>query len=117
MQNPKEALQDTGSGGSWLFLQIVSYGQAAWEYILYTGDKTWLESVYDGLKYTALKDIHVAFDPNVGLFKGETCSMDWRTHTYPNWFINSVIGDSFSSGTNALHKFFYQFLGTAGTYY
>ena len=87
---------------------------AAWEYYLYTGDKSWLESVYDGLKYTAQKDIHVAFDANAGLFKGETCSMDWRTHTYPNWFINSVIADSFSSGTNALHKFLYQFLGAAG---
>ena len=70
--------------------------------------------MYDGLKYTAQKDIHVAFDANAGLFKGETCSMDWRTHTYPNWFINSVIADSFSSGTNALHKFLYQFLGAAG---
>lgn len=115
LQNPKEALQDTGSGGSWpISTDRVVWAMAAWEYYLYAGDKTWLESVYDGLKYTALKDIHVAFDPNVGLFKGETCSMDWRTHTYPNWFINSVIGDSFSSGTNALHKFFYQFLGTAG---
>lgn len=115
LQNPKEALQDTGSGGSWpISTDRVVWAMAAWEYYLYTGDKTWLESIYDGLKYTALKDIHVAFDPNVGLFKGETCSMDWRTHTYPNWFINSVIGDSFSSGTNALHKFFYQFLGTAG---
>lgn len=115
LQNPKEALQDTGSGGSWpISTDRVVWAMAAWEYYLYTGDKSWLESVYDGLKYTALKDIHAAFDANVGLFKGETCSMDWRTHTYPNWFINSVIADSFSSGTNALHKFFYQFLGTAG---
>lgn len=115
LQNPKEALQDTGSGGSWpISTDRVVWAMAAWEYYLYTGDKRWLESVYDGLKYTALKDIHVAFDPNVGLFKGETCSMDWRTHTYPNWFINSVIADSYSCGTNALHKFFYQFLGAAG---
>lgn len=115
MQNPKEALQDTGSGGSWpISTDRVVWAMAAWEYYLYTGDKSWLESVYDGLKYTAQKDIHVAFDANAGLFKGETCSMDWRTHTYPNWFINSVIADSFSSGTNALHKFLYQFLGAAG---
>lgn len=115
LQNPKEALQDTGSGGSWpISTDRVVWAMAAWEYYLFTGDKSWLESVYDGLKYTALKDIHVAFDPKVGLFKGETCSMDWRTHTYPNWFINSVIADSYSSGTNALHKFFYQFLGAAG---
>ena len=115
LQNPKEALQDTGSGGSWpISTDRVVWAMAAWEYYLYTGDKSWLESVYDGLKYTAQKDIHVAFDANAGLFKGETCSMDWRTHTYPNWFINSVIADSFSSGTNALHKFLYQFLGAAG---
>ncbi len=115
LQNPKEALQDTGSGGSWpISTDRVVWAMAAWEYYLYTGDKSWLESVYEGLKYRAQKDIHVAFDANAGLFKGETCSMDWRTHTYPNWFINSVIADSFSSGTNALHKFLYQFLGAAG---
>ncbi len=115
LQNPKEALQDTGSGGSWpISTDRVVWAMAAWEYYLYTGDKIWLESVYDGLKYTALKDIHVAFDNNIGLFKGETCSMDWRTHTYPNWFSNATIGESFSCGTNALHKFLYQFLGMAG---
>ena len=79
LQNPKEALQDTGSGGSWpISTDRVVWAMAAWEYYLYTGDKSWLESVYDGLKYTAQKDIHVAFDANAGLFKGETCSMDWR---------------------------------------
>lgn len=114
LQNPKEALQDTGSGGSWpISTDRVVWAMAAWEYYLYTGDKTWLVSVYDRLKYTALKDIHMAFDPAIGLFRGETCSMDWRTHTYPNWFKNAVIAESFSSGTNALHKFLYQFLGDA----
>lgn len=115
LQNPKEALQDTGSGGSWpISTDRVVWAMAAWEYYLYTGDTAWLQSVYDGLKNTALKDIHVAFDPNIGLFRGETCSMDWRTHTYPNWFTNAVIAESFSSGTNVLHKFLYQFLGDAG---
>ena len=115
LQNPKEALQDTGSGGSWpISTDRVVWAMAAWEYYLATGDSEWLASVYDGLKNTAEKDIHVAFDPAVGLFRGETCSMDWRTHTYPNWFRNAVIGESYSCGTNALHYFLYQFLGTTG---
>ncbi len=111
LRNPREALQDTGSGGSWpISTDRVVWAVAAWEYYLYTGDKSWLEDAYEGLSYTARKDIHVAFDERVGLFKGETCSMDWRTHTYPNWFSNATIGSSFSCGTNALHMFMYDFL-------
>ena len=115
LKNPKEALQDTGSGGSWpISTDRVVWALAAWEYYLTTGDRQWLAEAYEGLGNTANKDIHVAFDPRVGLFKGETCSMDWRTHTYPNWFTNARIGESFSSGTNALHLFLYRFLGVAG---
>ncbi len=115
LNNPKEALQDTGTGGSWpISTDRVVWALAAWEYYLSTGDKDWLAEAYEGLSYTAEKDIHVAFDNNVGLFKGETCSMDWRTHTYPNWFSNENIGESFSSGTNALHMFMYEFLTKTG---
>jgi hypothetical protein len=111
LHHPKEALQDTGTGGSWpISTDRVVWALAAWEYYLSTGDLDWLEEAYEGLSYTAQKDIHVAFDPRIGLFRGETCSMDWRTHTYPNWFSNENIGESFSSGTNALHLFLYAFL-------
>lgn len=111
LRNPREALQDTGSGGSWpISTDRVVWALAAWEYYLYTGDRSFLADAYEGLSYTARKDIHVAFDKRVGLFKGETCSMDWRTHTYPNWFSNATIGSSFSCGTNALHLFMYDFL-------
>jgi len=115
LQNPREALQDTGSGGSWpISTDRVVWAIAAWEYYLATGDKNWLEYCYEGLSYTAEKDIHVAFDNKINLFKGETCSMDWRTHTYPNWYTNVTIGESYSSGTNALHAFMYDFLTKAG---
>lgn len=116
LRNPREALQDTGSGGSWpISTDRVVWALAAWEYYLYTGDESFLREAYEGLSYTARKDIHVAFDRQIGLFKGETCSMDWRTHTYPNWFSNATIGGSFSCGTNALHLFMYDFLAkTAG---
>ena len=115
LKNPSEALQDTGTGGSWpISTDRVVWAVAAWEYYLATGDKQWLEQTYEGLSYTARKDIHVAYDENVHLFKGETCSMDWRKHTYPNWFTNAIIGESFSSGTNALHYFLYRFLLSAG---
>jgi glycogen debranching enzyme len=115
LSHPKEALQDTGSGGSWpISTDRVVWAMAAWEYYLTTGDTDWLNNCYEMLSYTAQKDLHVAFDNKVNLFKGETCSMDWRTHTYPNWYSNATIGSSFSSGTNALHAFLYRFLGEAG---
>lgn len=115
LKNPSEALQDTGTGGSWpISTDRVVWALAAWEYYLSTGDEAWLAEAYEGLSYTAQKDIHMAFDKNTGLFRGETCSMDWRTHTYPNWFSNENIGESPSSGTNALHMFMYEFLTKAG---
>ncbi len=115
LREPSEALQDTGSGGSWpISTDRVVWAMAGWEYYLSSGDTAWLAGAYEGLKQTAHKDIHVAFDEKAGLFKGETCSMDWRTHTYPNWFTNASIGESFSAGTNALHLFMYDFLGKAG---
>lgn len=115
LKNPGEALQDTGSGGSYpISTDRVVWALAAWEYYLTTGDKNWLRQAYESLSYTARKDIHVAYDRNVHLFRGETCSMDWRIHTYPNWFTNANIGESFSSGTNALHFFLYKFLSEAG---
>lgn len=116
LRNPREALQDTGSGGSYpISTDRVVWAVAAWEYYLVTGDKVWLQEAYEGLRNTALKDLHIAFDADANLFKGETCSMDWRTHTYPNWFTNVNIGESFSSGTNALHFFLYRFLANAGS--
>jgi hypothetical protein len=116
LKDPDEALQDTGTGGSWpMSTDRIVWAIAAWEYYLTTGDKNWLKEAYESLRYTAEKDIHVAFDDSIGLFKGEACSMDWRTHTYPNWFSNENIGESFSTGTNALHHFNYSFLEKAGT--
>ena len=114
LKNPSEALQDTGTGGSYpISTDRVVWAVAAWEYYLATGDVDWLREAYEGLSYTAKKDLHLAYDRNVHLFRGETCSMDWRTHTYPNWFTNAVIGESFSSGTKALHYFLYHFLSEA----
>lgn len=115
LHDPDEALQDTGSGGSYpISTDRVVWALAAWEYYLATGDKDWLRQTYRGLSNTARKDLHVAYDHEIHLFRGETCSMDWRTHTYPNWFTNAHIGESFSCGTNALHLFLYRFLCDAG---
>ncbi|WEK34543.1 MAG: hypothetical protein P0Y53_18815 [Candidatus Pseudobacter hemicellulosilyticus] len=115
LQKIKEALQDTGTGGSWpISTDRVVWALAAWEYYLSTGDSNWLAEAYENLSNTARKDLHMAFDSTIGLFRGEACSMDWRTHTYPNWFSNENIGESFSSGTNALHLFCYDFLQKAG---
>lgn len=115
LKNPSEALQDTGSGGSYpISTDRVVWAVAAWEYYLATGDVDWLRQTYEGLSYTAKKDLHIAYDRNVHLFKGETASLDWRKHTYPNWFTNANIGESYSSGTNSLHFFLYRFLSMSG---
>lgn len=114
LRKSKEALQDTGSGGSWpISTDRVVWALAAWEYYLSTGDKLWLSEAYETLRNTAIKDKHVVYNSKIQLFKGETCSMDWRTHTYPDWFTNTTISETYSSGTNALHYFMYKFLSDA----
>lgn len=61
IENPSEALQDTGTGGSYpISTDRVVWAIAAWEYYLVTGDKGWLKEAYEGLRNTALKDLHVA---------------------------------------------------------
>ncbi len=124
--NPTEIVQDTGTGGSWpVSTDRVVWGIAAWEYYLTTGDTTWLNTAYELLNETVQKDLHVAFDSNIGLFNGETSFLDWRNQTYPDWFSdlpgvtsttyeNRYIAESKAFSTNVLYSQIYSILEQMG---
>jgi hypothetical protein len=124
--NPDEIIQDTGTGGSWpVSTDRVVWGIAAWEYYLTTGDTTWLNTAYNLLNDAVQKDLHVAFDSNIGLFNGETSFMDWRNQTYPDWFSDlpgkkgntyetRYIAESKALSTNVLYSQVYSILGQMG---
>lgn len=103
-------MQDTGSGGSW----PISTDRVVWflgaRHLL--GDKAFAADVYTALGDTLAQDRQYAFDPQLGLYRGETSFLDWRQQTYPDWTADSVgyIAQSFALSTNVLH---YQALGMA----
>lgn len=96
-------MQDTGSGGSW----PISTDRVVWflgaQHLL--DDKSFADSVYRALNDTLAQDRHYAFDPDTGLYRGETSFLDWREQTYPAWTASNVvfIAQSFALSTNVLH--------------
>ena len=46
-----------------------------------------------------------AFDPAIGLYRGETSFLDWREQNYPAWTAKDTtwIAQSFALSTNVLH--------------
>ncbi|MCP1373709.1 Six-hairpin glycosidase-like protein [Dyella lutea] len=105
-------MQDTGSGGSW----PISTDRVVWflgaQHLL--GDPAFAAEVYKALDDTLAQDRQYAFDPQLGLYRGETSFMDWREQSYPAWTFDEVtfIGQSFALSTNVLH---YQALQMAAT--
>jgi hypothetical protein len=103
-------MQDTGSGGSW----PISTDRVVWflgaRHLL--GDKAFAADVYTALGDTLAQDRQYAWDPQLGLYRGETSFMDWREQSYPAWTFDSVgfIAQSFALSTNVLH---YQALSMA----
>jgi len=102
--------QDTGSGGSW----PISSDRVVWIHAA-TGliarlppaeAATWETEVWRTARATLDEDREYAFDPHVGLYRGETSFLDWREQTYPSWTRNDTrpIAESFSLSTNALHR-------------
>ncbi len=78
--------QDTGTGGSYpVSTDRIITTLSVWEQYLTTGDKGLLEEFYKYTENTINQDLHVAFDPETGLFKGETGGLDHRDKTYPDW--------------------------------
>ncbi len=96
-------MEDTGSGGSW----PVSTDRMVWflgaRHLL--GNRRFAATVYRALQDNLAQDRRYAFDPRVGLYRGETSFLDWRQQSYPEWTAHNVvfIAESFSLSTNVLH--------------
>ena len=104
--------QDTGSGGSW----PISTDRVVWflgaRHLL--DDPAFAKDTWRALRDTLAQDREYAFDPGMGLYRGETSFLDWREQTYPAWTANDVrfIAESYALSTNVLH---YQALQLAAT--
>lgn len=97
-------VQDTGSGGAWpVSSDRIVWVIAAWEIYKVTGDEAWLRQIYPIIKNTLDDDYKTLYDPNTGLYRGESSFLDWREQTYPKWMSNADIYTSENLGTNALH--------------
>ncbi|RDS80682.1 MGH1-like glycoside hydrolase domain-containing protein [Dyella psychrodurans] len=96
-------MQDTGSGGSW----PISTDRVVWflaaQHLL--DDKAFADDVYRAVVDTLDQDRLYTFDPDMGLYRGETSFLDWREQTYPAWTADNVafIAQSFALSTNVLH--------------
>ncbi|NUS38601.1 MAG: Six-hairpin glycosidase-like protein [Lysobacter sp.] len=95
--------QDTGSGGSW----PVSTDRVVWflaaRHLL--DDRAFADETWRALTDTLAQDRRYAFDPGIGLYRGETSFLDWREQSYPAWTARDVtyIAESFALSTNVLH--------------
>ncbi len=97
-------VQDTGSGGAWpVSSDRTTWCLAAWEIYKVTGDQDWLREVYPVIKNTLEDDFKTIYDPELGLYSGESSFLDWREQTYPKWMDNRDIYVSHNLGTNVVH--------------
>lgn len=100
----KRIIQDTGTGGAYpASTDRMIWAVAAWEVYKATGDKDWLQLVYEIIKNSISDDMHNAYDPVTGLVRGESSFLDWREETYPKWMQPADIFESECLGTNAVH--------------
>ncbi|MGN1051102.1 MAG: trehalase family glycosidase, partial [Acutalibacteraceae bacterium] len=102
--------QDTGTGGSYpVSTDKIITMISVWETYLANGDKSRLEYFYDICANTIAQDLNVAYDKKSGLFNGETCGLDWRDQTYPDWTSAetteslSNIAESKATSVNAIY--------------
>lgn len=100
----KRIVQDTGSGGAWpVSSDRTTWVIAAWELFKVTGDTKWIDEIYPIIKNTLDDDFKTLYNPQTGLYGGESSFLDWREQTYPKWMSNSDIYASQNLGTNAVH--------------
>jgi hypothetical protein len=105
-------IQDTGSGGAWpVSSDRTTWVLAAWEIYKVTGDQAWLDEIYPIIRNTLEDDYKTLYDPNTGLYRGESSFLDWREQTYPKWMDNKDIFSSMNLGTNAVHYQAHRILG------
>jgi hypothetical protein len=104
-------IQDTGTGGSWpVSTDRMTWAPAAWEVYKVSGDEEWLQQAFKIIRNSAEDDLKVAYDPEIGLFMGESSFLDWRQQSYPRWMEPVDIYKSQSLGTNAVHYQTYHIL-------
>jgi hypothetical protein len=97
-------IQDTGTGGSWpCSTDRVVWTLAAWHLYLATGDMEWLEKAYPVIVKSLESDDVVAYNPQTGLYRGESSFIDWRQQSYPVWAQPADIYLSECLGTNAAY--------------
>lgn len=97
-------IQDTGSGGAWpVSSDRTTWILAAWEIYKVTGEKAWLEEIYPIIKNTLDDDYQTVYNPQTGMYSGESSFLDWREQTYPKWMDNKDIYTSENLGTNVVH--------------
>ncbi len=102
--------QDTGTGGSYpVSTDKIITMLSVWETYLADGNKEHLSYFYDICSNTIMQDMNVAYDTDAGLFRGETCGLDWRDQTYPDWTSEtydsglSAIAESKTASVNAIY--------------
>lgn len=100
----KRIIEDTGTGGSWpCSTDRVIWAIAAYEVYLETGDVAFLKQIYPIVKKTIDIDIATVYNPQSGLFRGESSFIDWRDQSYPAWMQPADIAASECLGTNAVY--------------
>lgn len=97
-------VQDTGTGGSWpCSSDRQIWALAAWQIYVVTGDRAWLEECYGVIRRSLEDDFAAVFNPQTGLFCGETSFVDWRDQSYPHWMQPADIYRSEALSTNAVY--------------
>ena len=97
-------IQDTGTGGSWpCSSDRVVWALSAWNIYLATGDIEWLQKAYPVIIKSLECDDMVVFNPQTGLYRGESSFIDWREQSYPTWAQPADIYLSECLGTNAAY--------------
>ena len=95
-------IQDTGTGGSWpCSSDRVVWALSAWNIYLATGDMEWLQKAYPIIVKSLECDDMVVYNPQTGLYRGESSFIDWREQSYPTWAKPADIYLSECLGTNA----------------
>lgn len=113
--NRNRIIQDTGSGGAWpVSSDRTTWALAAWEVYKTTGDEAWLKNSYTIIKNTLDDDYKTLYNPETGMYRGESSFLDWREQTYPKWMSNMDIYVSENLGTNAVHYQAHKILSAMG---